>query len=373
MSPRRVLAVLERDLLRLMRNPLTILAAVALPLVYLLILGNSLQGPLTGLELGIVSYDDGPAARSLLGALQAIEHGPGTVTVVRLDDPVDALARLRSGSLSAVLIVPPQFSTELSHGMSSALGLYVDNVDAIASNAVISAVQSALPAIRSPLVRLEQHLGGAELRPQELYPRVDYDTSLIPGVVVMAIFMSTMITGAFNIVMDRFLGVHESYLSTPLHRADLNLGVLLSGTLVTLFSSSVVLGIGLLMTRARVHGGVSGYLALAGVVMLTAFGLLSLMMLLLGRANHPRVVGVVSGFLNVILFFPSGALYPLASFPGWLRAFSLVDPETHAVAALKAILFRGGDLRAAGAHAGWLALFTGAMLLLSTLTLKRRL
>lgn len=82
---------------------------------------------------------------------------------------------------------------------------------------------------------------------------------------------------------------------------------------------------------------------------------------------------MLNGFLSVILFFPSGALYPLASFPGWLRAFAQVDPETHAVAALKAILFRGGDISAAGQHVAFLAVFTGAMLVLSTLTTKRTL
>jgi ABC-type multidrug transport system permease subunit len=67
---------------------------------------------------------------------------------------------------------------------------------------------------------------------------------------------------------------------------------------------------------------------------------------------------------------PSGAL---SSFPTWLRAFARVDPETHAVAALKAILFRGGDLAAAGTHVGFLALFAAVMLGLAMMTMKRTL
>jgi ABC-type multidrug transport system permease subunit len=131
--------------------------------------------------------------------------------------------------------------------------------------------------------------------------------------------------------------------------------------------------IGSILTGTVVHGGVLGYLALVGVVVLTSLGMLAMMMIILGRANHPRITGVISGFLSVILFFPSGALYPLASFPGWLRAFAKVDPETHAVAALKAIFFRGGDLSAAGAHVLWLAAFTAVMLCVSTMTMKRTL
>lgn len=369
----RIWAVMVRDLLRIWRNPVSVVAAVVLPLLYLLILGNTLQGPLTGLPLGVIAFDDGPQARAVMGALQAVAHGPRTVTLVVLHDPVDGFDRLHEGELSGLLVIPARFSSDLSRGVAASVGLYVDNVDAIAATAIERAAGGAVGAIREPLVRLERHLGSAQLRPQEIYPRVDYDTSLIPGVVVLSIFMGSMITGAFNVVMDRFLGVHESYLSTPLRRLDINLGVLLSGTVVTLCSSGLVLVIAFLMTGSAVHGGVLGYLAIVGVVVLTALGLLAMMMVLLGRANHPRVTGVVTGFLNIILFFPSGALYPLASFPPWLRAFARVDPETHAVAALKAILFRGGDLSAAGAHVGYLAAFAAAMLLVSTFTLKRTL
>lgn len=369
----RVLAVLERDLRRMLRNPVSLASAILLPLLYLLILGNSLQGPIKGLPLGVVTYDQGPETRAFLGALQAIEQGPKTVVLVPLADPEVALSRVRAGDLAGFVVVPHRFSSDLARGTNAAVGLYVDNVDGVAANALTMAVQSALPAIHRPLARFEVHRGDVRLQPQEIYPRVDYDTSLVPAVVVMAIFMGSMIAGGFNLVMDRFLGVHESYLSTPLTRFDIALGVLGSGTIVTMVSSTIVLVTGLLTTGGRVHGGPLGYVALFAVQLLTTFGLLAMMMAVLGRANHPRISGTISGFLNVILFFPSGALYPIESFPPWLRAFAQIDPETHAVAALKAILFRNGDLAAAGEHVVFLAAFALAMTFLAISSLKRTL
>ena len=49
---RKTWAVMLRDLIRMVRNPITLLSSVALPLVYLTILGNSLQGPVKGLPGG---------------------------------------------------------------------------------------------------------------------------------------------------------------------------------------------------------------------------------------------------------------------------------------------------------------------------------
>lgn len=369
----KIWAVMLRDLLRMLRNPVTLLSSVLLPLVYLLILGNSLQGPLKGLPLGIVVMDHGPQTRRLLGALQAIEHGPGTVKLVRLDDTERGMHELRDGSISGLVVVPPRFSADVERGIAAPIGLFVDNVDGIAATAIEGAVQSTLSALKQPLARYELHVGSAQVRPQEIYPRVDYDASLVPGVIVLSIFMCSMIAGAFNLVMDRFLGVHEAYLSTPLRRVHINLGILLSGTTITFAASSLVLTIGLLLTGARIHGGALAYLLTAAVVVVTGLGLLAMSMALVGRASQPRIVGFLNGFLNIILFFPSGALYPVQSFPSWLRAFARVNPETHAVAALKAVLFRGGDLAAASQHVAFLLGFTAVMLLISTLTLKRTL
>jgi hypothetical protein len=68
--------------------------------------------------------------------------------------------------------------------------------------------------------------------------------------------------------------------------------------------------------------------------------ILAMTFALLARANNPRVVGAPAGFPNVILFFPSGAVYPVESFPKWLRVLAEYNPETHAVGAPKSILFK---------------------------------
>jgi len=51
--------------------------------------------------------------------------------------------------------------------------------------------------------------------------------------------------------------------------------------------------------------------------------------------------------LNTLLFFPSGAIYPIAGFPKWLRILSDCDPFTYAVHAFRTLLLKAG-----GSHAG---------------------
>jgi ABC-2 type transport system permease protein len=74
-----------------------------------------------------------------------------------------------------------------------------------------------------------------------------------------------------------------------------------------------------------------------------------------------------------VLFFPSGAIYPVESFPPWLRAFARYNPETHAVNALKSILFKGVALSAVAGDLLFLAVFMAVMLVVASLSFKRTL
>ena len=47
---------------------------------------------------------------------------------------------------------------------------------------------------------------------------------------------------------------------------------------------------------------------------------------------------------NTLLHFPSGAIYPVEGFPGWLRWISYIDPFTYAVYALKALALKNTGL-----------------------------
>ena len=62
------------------------------------------------------------------------------------------------------------------------------------------------------------------------------------------------------------------------------------------------------------------------------------------------------GIINVLVFFPSGALYPVESYPKWLKVVSDVDPLTYGVSALRDLLLRGAPLKSC--YSEWLVLLT---------------
>ncbi|HEY3491242.1 MAG TPA: ABC transporter permease [Candidatus Deferrimicrobiaceae bacterium] len=369
----RLLAVIERDLKKFKRNPIVIAMSILMPIIYLVILGNSFQGKLVGLPVAVVDLDSGPQAKRVMENLRAIEEGPGTLRLLMVSDSGEAVQGVRDGKYKAALVIPSDFSKRVSVKGGPEVGLFLDNPDPISSETIRGLVGASVSSIRSDYVPIREDRTAVILRDINLYAKVDYYQSLVPGVMIMAIFLGTLTTGVFNLVMDRFLGIDESYLLTPLTKFDIVTGLVVSGLSITTVIASVICVVSMTITGIPLSRGLHGFVPLLVVVVLTTLCLLSLMFVILGRAGHPRIVGVISGFLNVILFFPSGSVYPIASFPPWLRAFARVNPEAYAVDALKAIMFKGAGLATIAGDILFLACFTVVMMTVSILTFRRTL
>lgn len=370
----RLGAVVERDVKKFLRNPTVLAMSILMPLIYLVILGNSFQGKLHVLPLVVVNQDSGPYSRRLMENLRAVQAGPRTFVILNATDDKKAIEGVREGRYKACLVIPPDFNKKTVLKSRPEVGLFLDNTDSISAEAIRGAVTGALMSLNSDYVSIRERTDQTYLRSLNLYRTVDYFQSLVPGVVIMSIFLGTLTTGSFNLVMDRFLGIEESYLLTPLSKAHIVAGLLISGLSITTLIAVLIFLVSMVITGMPFSAGVAGqFAALFVIIVLTTLCLLSLMFVIIGRVNHPRIVGILGGFLNVMLFFPSGAIYPIASFPPWLKAFAKINPEAYAVDAMKSLLFKGESLASISGDVAFLLAFTVVMMTVAITTFKRTL
>jgi ABC-2 type transport system permease protein len=109
------------------------------------------------------------------------------------------------------------------------------------------------------------------------------------------------------------------------------------------------------------------------VVVLAAMTLISMMFLLMVRVSDPLVPRMIFGVLNVLLFFPSGAVYPINSFPPWMKAIAAVDPFKYAVHAFKELVLKNTGFEAIGSDMAFLAAFALIAMGAATVLFKRTL
>jgi ABC-2 type transport system permease protein len=365
-------AIVAGERRRFRRSPTLIVVSLVFPVVQLVVLGYAFGGNVKHLRLAIVDQDHGVPAVRIREMASAVASGARTVDTIEYTDPGRALQDLRDGHVNGVLTIPPEFSRRVLAKDDPRIALIEDNTDNFVS-ATLAATISGLVAA----------YGRAPVQPRvpttptldvvEVYPYVPYVQYLLPGSVVMSIFMMVMIGGGIIFIDDKARGLHEGYLVTPISKLELIAGFNLSGTLKAVLSGTVLMIVGSLVAGIPNALEPLRLLRLFVVIVVTSFALISMMFLMMVRVTDPLLPRATFGVLNTLLYFPSGAVYPQQGFPGWMQVLAVVDPFTYAVHAFKCLLLKNTGLGAIGFDLAFLLLFSAVTMAAATCLFRRTL
>jgi ABC-2 type transport system permease protein len=202
---------------------------------------------------------------------------------------------------------------------------------------------------------------------------VPYIQYLLPGTIVLAIFVSAMIGGGIIFIDDKARGLHEGYLVTPIRKFELILGFTLAGAAKAIIAGVVLITIGSLIAGIPDPLNPLRLARMFIIVVATALALISMMFLIMVRVSDPLVPRAIFGMLNTVLYFPSGAVYPTQSFPAWMKAIAVVDPFTYAVHGFKQLVLKNTGLMAVSGDLIFLLVFTALAMSAATLLFRRTL
>jgi len=354
------------------RSPALMFASLVLPLVQLVILGNAFGGNIKNVSVGVVNLDRGPESVGVLRRVRAVGANARTFLPTDYDDESTALADLRKGVLGGVVIIPRHYSRDLLEQHQPHLALITDNTDRSVAGALGSQMADLVTAINAPEVS-RRLPGQAALDVVEVYPYVNYIKYLLPGSVALAIFVTAMIGGGMLFIDDKSRGLHEGYMVTPITKWELILGFNLSGVIKAVLAGETVMVLGAVVAEVPNFFQPARLLELTMMVVLTSIALIGMMFFIMARISDPLVPRAIFGVLNTLLFFPSGAVYPIAGFPGWLRVMSQCDPFTYAVHGFRTLLLKDVGIMAITTDVFALVLTSIVVLAGATLLFRRTL
>ena len=357
---------------RFRRSPVLVIVSILMPLVQLVVLGYAFGGKIKNLHVGVVDEDHGVPAIKIREMCQAIAANAATFDTVSYSDEASALHDLRNGKINGVLDIPPEFSRKVLSGVNPPIALVEDNTDQFSASALEASLSGMLEAYNGPAVQ-PRVTPDATLSVVEVYPYVPYIQFLLPGTITLSIFVSAMIGGGIIFIDDKARGLHEGYLVTPIRKFELILGFTLAGAAKAIIAGTVLITVGSLIAGIPDPLNPLRMLRMLVLVVATSMALISMMFLIMVRVSDPLVPRAIFGMLNTVLYFPSGAVYPTESFPGWMKAIAVVDPFTYAVHGFKELVLKNTGLMAINVDLAFLVGFTALTLGAATLLFRRTL
>jgi ABC-2 type transport system permease protein len=367
-----ILAIVEREMRKFFRSPALMMASMIFPLVQLIVLGNAFGGKIRDAKLGLVDQDGGTQALKIREAFDSVRSNMRTFEPVYYNDPKTAMDDVRNGKIQGAVIIPPQYSRRVYEQDQPRIALVVDNSDNFMSSTLEDELTSITNALNQPTVE-PRILQQTVLQIVELYPYIEYMKYLLPGSITLAMFVSVMIGGGMLYIDDKARGVHEGYLVTPITKTELVFGLNAAGAIKAVMTGVVITVIGALLAGVGTVFNPATVLQLMIMILLTSIAFNTMMFLLMVRVEDPLVPRAIFGILNTLLFFPSGAIYPIQAFPWWLRGIARVDPFTFAVHGFKSILLKETGMAAIWPDMLYLSIFAFVTLAVATPLFKRTL
>ncbi|KUO40872.1 MAG: multidrug ABC transporter permease [Candidatus Hadarchaeum yellowstonense] len=183
---------------------------------------------------------------------------------------------------------------------------------------------------------------------------------MAPGIIGMTLIFSSIMSGV-SVLWDKQFGFLKEILVAPVARTHIMLGKALGGV-----TTSLLQGLLLLIAAALVGVWPPTILALAQVMVFMIFislAFVSLGLAFASKMTDPVAFPLVANFLVMPLFFLSGALFPLATAPDWMKAIAYVNPLRYGVDGLRGAIIGLSDLPL-WVDFGVLLVFSTAMILI---------
>ncbi|MCL2173142.1 MAG: ABC transporter permease [Nitrososphaerota archaeon] len=167
-------------------------------------------------------------------------------------------------------------------------------------------------------------------------PGIDYQQFLFPGIIGQTLLFTAMFMG-ISVIWDKEFGFMKEILVAPVSRFSIFMGKMLGDSTAALLQGVIVFVFGFLI---GIPFNPLTLLAALPLMLLITVGLVSIGLIIASFIGSLENFGAIQTFINLPLFFLSGALFPTTgdSIPGWMQFASKLDPLAYGVDALRTVI-----------------------------------
>jgi ABC-2 type transport system permease protein len=373
---RRFRAMIKKEITHMLRDPRTLIFIFVMPILQLVLLGYANNTEVKNIPTVLFDQSNSAASRALVNAFRATDYYSFDY-IAYSDAEVNKL--IEGGKAKVGVVIPPDYSTQIAAGHSAQVLVLIDGSDPTVASAVLSAATLAGQA-RGASIRGEQLAlkgsSGSSASPVDIRSRVLYNPDLlgayniVPGLVAMILFQTTVNLTALSIVRERERGTIEQLIVTPIRNWELVLAKIIPYILVSFANTVLILLIGTLWFKVPIRGSLLTLFLLTGLYLLPNLGLGLLISTFAKTQQQAQLMTMPIMLPSMML---SGFIFPISSLPIALQAVGYMFPLTYFIFILRSLVIKGAGLELLLPQTFTLIAFAVVLLSLAALRFRKNL
>ncbi|MCC3246562.1 ABC transporter permease [Methylocystis sp. WRRC1] len=372
-SWQRFVAMFAKEFIQLRRDRPTFAMIVGIPLIQLMLFGFAINTDPKHLPTALLTSDDSPITRALVGALRATDY---LNIKYEAKGEADADRLILSNKAQFVVQIPPDFSSRLVRGEKPSLLLVADASDPVATSGVVAAVLGAAGQaldreLTGPLASLAQPAPPFVVDIQRRYnPAGETRRNIVPGLIGTILTMTMLIYTAMSVTREIERGTMEALLAMPIRPVEIMLGKIAPYIVVGGVQMATILIVAYLLFGVPVVGSL---FVLAPLALLFIVANLSVGYSFSTVATNQLQAMQMSFFFFLPSMLLSGFLFPFHGMPLWAQYLGEILPLTHFLRIVRSVMLKGSGFADLAVDAGALAIFALAAMSLAVMRFRQTL
>ncbi|OGP86703.1 MAG: hypothetical protein A2156_04360 [Deltaproteobacteria bacterium RBG_16_48_10] len=376
MNIRRTKAIAKKEMIQILRDPRSLVMAIAIPMLLLILYGYALTLDVDQVETVVLDRD-----RTQLSADFIDKFGRSRYfRMVAHVSTYEVLQRtIESGKAKMGLIIPYDFSEKVNTGEGIPIQVILDGSDSNTATIIRGYVLGLVQIFSFELSRNpSRHQPAKEPLPSvDLQARVWFNTDLesknfiIPGLIAVIMMIIAALLTSLTVAREWERGTMEQLISTPVETTELIVGKLFPYFFIGLIDVALSVIMGKFFFKVPLRGSPLLIFGSSSVFLVGALGLGFLLSVVTRSQLLASQAAMIMTFLPAFLL--SGFIFAISNMPKGVQIITYIIPARYFVTILKGIFLKGIGVKIIWAEGIFLAFFGLMIILLSKLAFKKKL
>ncbi|MEW6001593.1 MAG: ABC transporter permease [Nitrospirota bacterium] len=373
---KRILAVAGKEIKEIWRVKLFLILAFVVPFIMFIVFGYGISLDIENMPFAYIDYD-----QSQLSA-QLVEKFTSRFFDLKAElfSPEQADHLLTSGTLRAVLVIPPDFSKKIYKGDTADIQFLIDGGYPYRALTIKGYAEAIINAFRNELTekRLEQAglsriFGRPIIRVETRYffnESLKSSYALVPGLITIILLMNPAVLTALAIAREKEFGTIYNIYSTPIKKWEFLTGKIIPYLIISAINFLVVVAGTKFIFHIPMKGNVLNLIPGAFLYVLITVSIGLIVSAVTRTIVSAQIVTIIITVIPAFLY--SGLLIPVTNLEGAARIMAHLYPSMYFMDIVKGVYLKNLGIVNLWHHIFFLMLYFVILFSLGIMVFKKK-
>lgn len=361
---KQLLTFIKKEFYHVLRDKRVLLMLFGLPIVQVILFGFALSNEIKNTGIAVFDQDKSVISSALISKIDANKY----FDIDRnLTNPNQFQEAFKDGKVKIVLVIPSDFSENLSLQKKANLQMIVDGTDINLGNQISNYLQNIILDFYKNQAKNSTQSYNVTPEIRMLYnPQLKGAPNFVPGVMALILLIVCVMMTAIAIVKEKETGTMEILLVSPMKPSFVVIAKAVPYFILSMMILLVILILSYFLLDLPIKGSIILLFFVSAIFILTNLLIGILISIFVKTQQQAMLISLIATMLPTLML--SGFMFPIENMPIPLQVVSNIIPAKWYYIMIKNIMIKGTGI--AIIWKPFLVLF-GMMMVLFAIAVKK--